>query len=605
MKQLNMYLAAAALLAAASCSKELPAEENPFPATSPFTVSASLDAPAPTAAAGSTRTDLSDPGDGSVKQVWARDDKIYIVNGTSSSETAYAFTIDNAGAGQKSAAFTAPDGYDGTPAYAVHKASFYNSRLNPAAWKITDTYQSQSGNPTYYLKTACPLYAKYDADDPVLRFRPLMAILRFDLTLPEGAEGAVTRLRLSADDGSTPFWVTPVFDLTQEPAALTPASTASNDLLLQVSGTTLAADRHVVLYLPAAPTTAAAGKSLTIEVTAGGKLYTAAQTGGAITAGKCHTVTRPSDAWTATETYASGNGTSADPYLITREEHLRTLARRTSLMDENWSGKYFELGNNIDNIATTADNPWFPIGLQQAKTTFSTYFYGTFDGRDHTISGIFHFAGPDTGLFGDTSGAIRNLTIAGDIICDYTGSTMIQCGGIAAYSDAVLTNCRHTGSIACKDKAPKVIAGGIVGNGQGTIDGCIQSGGTIEVSGTEELQVGGIAGGASDKTVSGCRNESTIISTQQGSQYNYTGGIIGRFATPTAALHTSHNSGSITASGGIPYAGALVGIRSTSAKVYDCNGFDESVTVTVKGTTQDPVKPCGDGAYDTDDPLTH
>lgn len=596
MKNLSLLSATTLLLAAVSCSEGLPDEQTPV-APSAFTLHAVIGSERddPQADEAQTRVTLTDPDDGSIEQVWKQYDQLTVINGSGSSETLYTFTIDEATVGTKTGSFTAPANYTGTPAFAVHPGVF---NLNPAAWRpSTEAYYKQNGlGSTSHLSSACRLYAKYDpADGTKLYFRPLMSILRFDLTLPAGAEGAVTRLRLSAADGSTPFYVKPVFDLTGETATLTSATTASNDILLQVDNATLPTDKRVLLYLPAVATDRVAGKALTLEVTVGSRLYTARLTGGAIRTGKCHTITKKADVWTSTETYASGTGTAQDPYVLTSEEHLRTLAQRTSLLGESWSGSHFRLDRDITGIVTT-EKPWLPIGLSSG-TTFCAEFQGTFDGGGHTVSGTFRIETSLAGFFGWASSSISDLTIDGDIVSDYSGSTTINIGGIAGIVNCTLKNCHHRGSVVCTDKTVQINAGGIAGRQYLLLEGCTQTNGAIEISTTDNsLWVGGIIGCAQSGTVTGCRNESDIVARRSGPGQGYAGGIIGNMYSD--ALHTSYNSGNLTVEA-FNCVGALVG--SATGKVYKCSTFASEVVITNNNIVQNPTREIGDLDAATED----
>ena len=133
------------------------------------------------------------------------------------------------------------------------------------------------------------------------------------------------------------------------------------------------------------------------------------------------------------EAFASGTGTSDDPYVIETVEQLALLAQKVNSADENdaeYASACYKLGANIvmnenvlksDNmvngtiskygeLANLADGSvpfvWTPIGNSN-KTMFS----GVFDGDGHSISGMYSKGGY-CGLFGFIKDAtIKNLKL--------------------------------------------------------------------------------------------------------------------------------------------------------------------------------------------------
>lgn len=106
---------------------------------------------------------------------------------------------------------------------------------------------------------------------------------------------------------------------------------------------------------------------------------------------------------------------------------------------ETYHGKYFQLEADLD----LSGSEWSPIGIGERETDGSTVtkpFAGTFDGKNHKISGLTLTAGlDDQGLFGCSSGTIGNLGIVrGNIsvgsaerigaICGYSTGTIETAG---------------------------------------------------------------------------------------------------------------------------------------------------------------------------------
>lgn len=133
------------------------------------------------------------------------------------------------------------------------------------------------------------------------------------------------------------------------------------------------------------------------------------------------------------EAFASGTGTSDDPYVIETVEQLALLAQKVNSADENdaeYASACYKLGANIvmNNNVLKSDNMvngtiskygeltnladgsvpfiWTPIG-SSSKTVFS----GVFDGDGHSISGMYSKGGY-CGLFGFIKDAtIKNLKL--------------------------------------------------------------------------------------------------------------------------------------------------------------------------------------------------
>ena len=127
---------------------------------------------------------------------------------------------------------------------------------------------------------------------------------------------------------------------------------------------------------------------------------------------------------TVAESYAKGDGTVANPYVIETPAQLALLSQKVNLTKakggSNYANCYFELANNIDfGCSVNEDGAvngsvFTPIG-----TTDSLSFAGNFDGKGHTISGlVIQSAKADTAIefFGYTGASgkearILNLTL--------------------------------------------------------------------------------------------------------------------------------------------------------------------------------------------------
>ncbi|MBQ7951261.1 MAG: hypothetical protein IJ278_06035 [Clostridia bacterium] len=198
-----------------------------------------------------------------------------------------------------------------------------------------------------------------------------------------------------------------------------------------------------------------------------------------------------------------GNGTAANPYLISTEEQLLLIAN--SSLPNALQSRY-----KLQNDITVTQETWMPIGYDN-KSPFS----GSFDGNGYTISGINVEIGYTySGFFGVNTGYIKHLRI--DVSINSGGCS----GSLIARNEGVILDCFSSGTITSTGNQ----VGGLVGlNFSGTIG---YSGSTTTVSGKE--CVGGLIGQHQAYYV----NNTTIIhnSYAQGNIIGTTnvGGLVGR-----------------------------------------------------------------------------
>ncbi len=548
-----------AVLATLACSKDDAA--NPEPATPDtsgttalFTITATMyDTP-------ETRISATDDGTDKIELKWKTGDAIYVINGSGSGETRYRFGIGTISADGKTASFTAPEGYEGTPAYALHKSIV--SSFNPANVTV-DPYQYLST--AYSLSYDYPLFASYDPATRLLAFRPLFAVLKLNITLPAGASGTLSRLRIGSADGSKIFYSSG-YDITSGEAVRSGATMIGG--IKQTGSASFTGNTKQSVYLPVRPGTELSGQLLEVDLVVGNSVYTAMIKGAVLEAGKCYPLTLGVAKWTTRKIYEGGTGDEGTPYLIGNEINLRALARAVRA-GEQYSSRYFKLTGDIYGIQTSSSEPWLPIGTNNGS------FCGYFDGDGHTVGGTFHLSdkdGDNLALFGSIysySGYnISNLTLAGEVVYrSNTNSSGIYVGAIAGYSNGGISGCTHTGALTAENTVitSHVHAGGIVGHAFKDITGCTQGGGTITVNMPHALL--------------------------------RTGGIAGYFYPSSAAMHTCRSESNITATGksNSTYAGALAG--DNNGAIYGCSTFPGGLTITVNGTAQNPVKAVGFGSY--------
>ena len=302
---------------------------------------------------------------------------------------------------------------------------------------------------------------------------------------------------------------------------------------------------------------------------------------------------------------ANGDGTESNPYQITSADELYWFAEHVNAGNASACAKLMNditvnenvLVNGALNSDTGEFVAWIPIGVRIESSTKA--FRGTFDGGNHTISGLYVSATSGyQGLIGFMeSGTVKNVTVANSYFSGTTNigavvgcygtegvSTVTNChnvgsvvigsdyyvGGVVggqyapatSHAQIVLSNCSNSGSVT----GAKHYVGGIIGYAEyfseGTaISNCTNTGTVTNTSTSRAQGTGGIAGyfgGSSAVKVEivGCPNSGTIQITEGGKQ-DYMGGIIGQ--NSYGHISDCNNAGTIS---GYQYAGGIVGTNS-------------------------------------------
>lgn len=229
-------------------------------------------------------------------------------------------------------------------------------------------------------------------------------------------------------------------------------------------------------------------------------------------------------------------------YTVDNEKGLKNLAK---------------LVNNgaIDiNITLTADitltGEWTPIGIDDKHQ-----YIGTFDGGNHTISGL-TVTGSDeyAGLFGyigKDGGTVKNVVLENvQITSDYQYGYV---GGVAGYSRGNIENCSVSGSVSSR-----CTAGGVVGQQfGGSITLC---GSSATVKGTGE--VGGVAGKTDNSaTLTACYATGNVTFERASTINTFAGGVVG-FNGTGSILTACYATGNVTGTGtgtGSCYVGGVTG----------------------------------------------
>ena len=277
----------------------------------------------------------------------------------------------------------------------------------------------------------------------------------------------------------------------------------------------------------------------------------------------------------------TGRGTAADPYQISSAAELYWFAKTVN------EGDYDANAVLTDNITInengtlngTPTYTWTPIG------DYINAYTGTFDGQNHTISGLYYNGSGDyAGLFGrvDSGGRVQNVNVADSYIsnsrsgiiiictggvcgwnigtitnCSFAGSvTGTYVGGVCGYNSGMITNCSNTGSVTGTGTS---YTGGLCGSNDGTITNCYNTG---SVTGTGE--VGGVCG-FTRGTITNCSNKGSVTGTGDGA---YVGGVCGLNRLYT--ITNCYNTGSVTGTGDGAYVGGVCGYGYKYVTITNC-----------------------------------
>ena len=331
-------------------------------------------------------------------------------------------------------------------------------------------------------------------------------------------------------------------------------------------------------------------------------------------------VSEPRSIWDGTigTSFAGGTGTASDPYLVSNGAELAYLSYCVRC-GNTFSGKHIAMTADIWLNSTDGwlewdyfnqpANTWIPIGSYETHVNCHA-FSGSFDGRGHTVYGIFfsHNNKNCFGLFGYCVGTgseyIKNVNVArsymeasnnvGGIVGYLKNYSRVEnCrnygkidsgnwnGGVVGYSTSsagttVVYGCQNSGSMRCS-----IISGGIVGcaHDHCTVSECVNREGALVYC---YERGGGIVGGAwGSSVIKKCRNDgfirgvdllggvvgealySTVETSYSGidisSRYR-TGGVAGTVGG--GSITNCFNTGSVTA---IEKVGGLVGVMDSSS----------------------------------------
>ena len=227
------------------------------------------------------------------------------------------------------------------------------------------------------------------------------------------------------------------------------------------------------------------------------------------------------------------------------------------------------------DIDIPAELSWTPTG------NASTIYTGTFDGTDHTISGMnIENAENYSGLFGNVTGTVKNFTVTGNITL--TGSESItKVGGVVgslgtASAGGTLSGVTSGVNITVNSGNDHI--GGVVGslpeNSSPTVENCVYTG-NINVP-VAAGSVAGVVGYIRTGYIQNCANRGTV--SIKGTGNGSVGGILGYCNNGKIYIRNCYNSGTISAED-TDNVGAIVGQnKGTQATVSNCYYQDGSAS---------------------------
>lgn len=180
---------------------------------------------------------------------------------------------------------------------------------------------------------------------------------------------------------------------------------------------------------------------------------------------------------------------------------------------------------------------WFPIGHATAVMTGS--YYGNFDGRGHTISGLyFKNSQASLNMFVGLFGRIVDSTVKNVNVVDSYFECKETVGGIVAcLCSSSVYNCYSAATVVANSKTDNNCVGGIVGATTGVceIEQCINAG---SVRGVQN-QIGGILGYLNNSSILNCCNVGSVSGSFE------VGGIVGA-AVKNGTVKNCFSKGTVT-----------------------------------------------------------
>lgn len=265
----------------------------------------------------------------------------------------------------------------------------------------------------------------------------------------------------------------------------------------------------------------------------------------------------------------------SSPYEIKTEEQLLAFAalvngtanlssitgeNTVATRSDNFSGKTVQVADNIELSAATA---WTPVGDASGKA-----FSGTFDGKEHTISGL------TDSLFGYVqNGTLQNIVLGVSI------NKSAITAGLVLYlkGQSIIRDCTVSGIVEVTERS----ASGIVYSAEAgsKIEHCVNNAKITITNGSNTMYAGGIVAVFNGSELKFCQNSGTIAGP-------VAGGIIGNRITKGGDIRNCLNTGEIK---GTAYAGGIIGLitvaeEGTADQPFAVDNCRNEAVVTVSGT---------------------
>ncbi|MGM9687560.1 MAG: GLUG motif-containing protein, partial [Alloprevotella sp.] len=199
------------------------------------------------------------------------------------------------------------------------------------------------------------------------------------------------------------------------------------------------------------------------------------------------------------------------------------------------------------------------INVDPSATQLEYYYYGIFDGNNHTISGLYvnkaAFMSMGMGLFSYSHGTIKDL---GVIDSYFNGE--INIGAVCADNFGTILNCYSTSTIACG-----LNSGGVCGINEknGIIRNCYNAG---LLDAPTSYYVGGVCGNNAG-VISDCYNTGKVNAV------SHVGGVCGKNNTDGSIL----NCYSANVVSGSKYVGGVCGYLDENSKIVKNCYYDNNV----------------------------
>ena len=249
----------------------------------------------------------------------------------------------------------------------------------------------------------------------------------------------------------------------------------------------------------------------------------------------------------------NGICTVCGTHIISTKEQLIRFAKAVNDGDTNLSAVLTDditVNENVLDkdgkliLVTESATVWTPIGSEYKA------YSGTFDGRGHTISGLYFSDESQyyVGLFGNVeeAGVISNVNVADSYL---RGGRYV--GGVCGCNYGTIKAGTNTGTVSGSSE----YVGGVCGYNNGTIEASTNTG---AVSGDSE-DVGGVCG-YNNRTIEASTNTGAVSGDSK-----YVGGVCGR---NYGTIQGCRNSGSVT---GINYIGGVCGENNYATLEGICN----------------------------------